>query len=687
MRYIDSPPFETVEDVLECLDQVLEGLVFIHDHDVAHRDCAYKNVMMDASALFPQGFHPDMDYKLPDMSAPAPVLSRSVAPVRYYLIDFGISTRLTPDMPRLVVGRDGLDQEPPELSNTVPYDPFKLDVFLIGNLIRRRIYEKYSNLGILEPLMIRMVDADPAKRPIAAEAHRELKAIRRNMSRIRKYWHLQSRDSNPVAAALRNVYSLMECALCQKSCLWKLPSTPARSDRDTILMAPRNSMVAVHGSGHAREPKGNNAKPVGQARLYALISLEYNAEIRLQNDQVVVEVRFVPTSSLTRTTILPLAWVPDFMTSADSPDELAEDVFAVLSEEEQKWRDRYELLETHGYRLRARLRPGWVPSWKGKPRDALLDSEDWWVPPVSHSLHIFETAVLIWIPMKLRSKVMDATRVSDEALVYMKSIRTDSEELRILTYFSSDELRRDPRNHCVPLLDVFEDSVDADMSIIVMPFLRYINNPSFELVDDVLEMLDQVLEGLVFMHDHGVAHRDCAFKNIMMDASSLFPKGFHPIAQKMLADGVTPATVLSRASAPVHYYFIDFGISTWFTDDSPKLVVGTDGLDREPPELSKTVPYDPFKLDVFLIGNLIRRRLYETYSNISMLEPLMNRMIESDPSKRPTAAEAHREFKAIRRNVRTFRKYWLLQPRDSFLVVQAFRSVYSLFHSIYRSIF
>lgn len=31
---------------------------------------------------------------------------------------------------------------------------------------------------------------------------------------------------------------------------------------------------------------------------------------------------------------------------------------------EEHWRDRYELLLDHGYRLRSRLRPGWVPSWR-----------------------------------------------------------------------------------------------------------------------------------------------------------------------------------------------------------------------------------------------------------------------------------------------------------------------------------
>lgn len=29
------------------------------------------------------------------------------------------------------------------------------------------------------------------------------------------------------------------------------------------------------------------------------------------------------------------------------------------------WRDRAQIFEDHGYQLRSRLRPGWVPSWKG----------------------------------------------------------------------------------------------------------------------------------------------------------------------------------------------------------------------------------------------------------------------------------------------------------------------------------
>ncbi len=90
--------------------------------------------------------------------------------------------------------------------------------------------------------------------------------------------------------------------------------------------------------------------------------------------------------------------------------------------------------------------------------------------------------------------VIDATRISDGALVYMKRARTDSQELHIMSYLNSDELRRDPRNHCVPLLDVLQDPIDTDMSIMVMPFLKYIDKPDMERVEDVLQCIDQVLE-------------------------------------------------------------------------------------------------------------------------------------------------------------------------------------------------
>lgn len=106
------------------------------------RDCAYKNIMMDASAMFPQGFHPMRELALPDVSGLAPILHRVDVPVRYYYIDFGISTRFATNQgPTLVLGTQGLDDEVPELSDTIPYDPFKTDIFIVGNLFRQQFLQ------------------------------------------------------------------------------------------------------------------------------------------------------------------------------------------------------------------------------------------------------------------------------------------------------------------------------------------------------------------------------------------------------------------------------------------------------------------------------------------------------------------------------------------------------------------
>ena len=39
--------------------------------------------------------------------------------------------------------------------------------------------------------------------------------------------------------------------------------------------------------------------------------------------------------------------------------------FHLLQEHELWWVEHADVLEHHGYRLRTRYRPGWVPSWQG----------------------------------------------------------------------------------------------------------------------------------------------------------------------------------------------------------------------------------------------------------------------------------------------------------------------------------
>lgn len=90
--------------------------------------------------------------------------------------------------------------------------------------------------------------------------------------------------------------------------------------------------------------------------------------------------------------------------------------------------------------------------------------------------------------------LIDATRISDGTLVYIKRVATDSDELKIALMFSSQECRLDDKNYCVPIIDHFQDMGDIKFSYIVMPFLRPVDDPPFEIVEDVVNFVDQILE-------------------------------------------------------------------------------------------------------------------------------------------------------------------------------------------------
>ncbi len=99
----------------------------------------------------------------------------------------------------------------------------------------------------------------------------------------------------------------------------------------------------------------------------------------------------------------------------------------------------------------------------------------------------------------------------------------------------------------------------------------------------------------------------------MLDATAMYPEGFHPYNQYMNRNGFGMVRdYLNRTDvlSSIRYYFTDFGISTHFSDPSqPHLVTGSRCQDREVPELSDTMPYDPFLTDVFILGNVYKNVL------------------------------------------------------------------------------
>jgi hypothetical protein len=101
----------------------------------------------------------------------------------------------------------------------------------------------------------------------------------------------------------------------------------------------------------------------------------------------------------------------------------------------------------------------------------------------------------------------------------------------------------------------------------------------------------------------------------MMDARPIYPQGWHFMAKSFAPDGVTPVTPLPRIDHPVRYYFIDYGVSHRFITGQSHLVLDWGGRDPDVPELKKLQPYDPFKVDVFTVGNVFFKDFYQVFAH------------------------------------------------------------------------
>jgi hypothetical protein len=90
---------------------------------------------------------------------------------------------------------------------------------------------------------------------------------------------------------------------------------------------------------------------------------------------------------------------------------------------------------------------------------------------------------------------MDATRRRDGKHVMLKKVLPEEGpyELLIAHSFSSPEVSGDPRNHCVPLLDVIE-LPNANQKLMVMPFLRPFNSPRFQTFGEFVAFFTQICE-------------------------------------------------------------------------------------------------------------------------------------------------------------------------------------------------
>ncbi|PPQ71746.1 hypothetical protein CVT24_006510 [Panaeolus cyanescens] len=299
-----------------------------------------------------------------------------------------------------------------------------------------------------------------------------------------------------------------------------------------------------------------------------------------------------------------------------------------------------------GYKLHDKFDPDWVPPWE-------LD-------PTLHPFECIEST-------RAKRRFCDGIRIADNSRVMIKLVKTAKTELPIMQYLSTPELRKDPRNHTVPLIDAIPVPADDDTVMLVMPLLLEFDDLPFRRVGEVVECLEQFFE----------MDRDACSGNLMMDVNPLITTDWHPWKWRT-QDGYNKKIqwVDRWITRPNRYYLIDFDLSRRFVDRRLALFSGNWGQDRTVPEMSPTAYCDGLKVDVYQMGNSINRliRYYPDLQNV--MQPLANALTVKDPTQRPSARQAVRLLKKFIEVVpqhemkrRIWRHgYYTLTQKERFLV-------------------
>ncbi|KAJ6492763.1 hypothetical protein C8R47DRAFT_1044241 [Mycena vitilis] len=308
-----------------------------------------------------------------------------------------------------------------------------------------------------------------------------------------------------------------------------------------------------------------------------------------------------------------------------------------IDETELYWFHHCAFLHSAGYKLRRKFHPGFIAT-----KEPSLFGDDL---TATHP----------------RENIMDAVRISDDKHVILKCISKTMHpfEAEIGTFLGSPPRSADPRNHAIPMLEVLQDPMEADKQILVMPRMMNFDRPIFDTVGEVIACFRQIFEGIHYMHENFIAHRDCGHLNFVVDPSELYPYGTHPInywANPANDDFVCHTT---RTACWPRYYIIDFGLSRRYDPtNGPPMEPIILAADNSPPEhAGMAESCNPFPTDIYLLGNLLKQEFigsqfaltkgHGNHGPLRFLKPLVKEMTQQDPALRPTIGEVVQRFDAV----------------------------------------
>ncbi|KAJ7808020.1 kinase-like domain-containing protein [Mycena olivaceomarginata] len=242
--------------------------------------------------------------------------------------------------------------------------------------------------------------------------------------------------------------------------------------------------------------------------------------------------------------------------------------------------------------------------------------------------------------------------------IFIKAVRASSEEWRIIKYLSTGANRRNSWNRTIPQVSFIPAN---EWIFIVQAYWGSLwDCPPWDSIPTRLILARQLIEGLCFMHMHGIAHCDLHPGNVVCNHEDL-----HPPHTRWPPGTTQPAF---QSTFNFQLAFIDFEAATRFPTQAQSHVGKLESAPPSPfsaPECQpaceeseteecatqecETVEYDMFAADVYSLGQILLHELeaasetlppVETQLVVPEYAALIEHMTAREPGDRPTAPEA-----------------------------------------------
>ncbi|KAG7440649.1 uncharacterized protein BT62DRAFT_1012425 [Guyanagaster necrorhizus] len=153
LRWFHPPDFHCRRQFADAFRQILEGIDFMHENNIAHGDACTLNFLMDATNVCPKGFHMADTDSIDELGHGLHARPRC------------LTTKHFPegkDAARTIELKCQIKTSPEFLSAPVPYNPFRLDVYNVRATFLS-FCEKYAGVDEFKPFCVEMMAKDPSK--------------------------------------------------------------------------------------------------------------------------------------------------------------------------------------------------------------------------------------------------------------------------------------------------------------------------------------------------------------------------------------------------------------------------------------------------------------------------------------------------------------------------------------------